>query len=40
MAQYMIVYLGGYHPSTPEEGQQHFVKFIAPTFMIQLIFPD
>ncbi len=28
MAQYVIVYLGGNHPSTPEEGQQHFAKYM------------
>ena len=28
MAQYVIVYLGGNHPSTPEEGQQHFTKYM------------
>ena len=27
MAQYMITYLGGNHPSTPEEGAQHFAKY-------------
>jgi len=27
MAQYLIVYLGGNQPSTPEEGKQHFVKY-------------
>ncbi len=27
MAQYIITYLGGNHPSTPEEGQQHFAKY-------------
>lgn len=29
MAQYMMTYLGGNHPSTPEEGQQHFAKYKA-----------
>ena len=27
MAQYIIVYLGGNHPSTPEEGQKHMAKY-------------
>jgi len=27
MAQYIIVYLGGNPPSTPEEGKQHFAKY-------------
>jgi hypothetical protein len=27
MAQYIMVYLGGNPPSTPEEGQQHFAKY-------------
>ena len=27
MTQYILVYLGGNPPSTPEEGQQHFVKY-------------
>ena len=27
MAQYIITYLGGNPPSTPEEGQQHFAKY-------------
>lgn len=27
MAQYVIVYLGGNQPSTPEEGKQHFTKY-------------
>lgn len=27
MAQYMIVYLGGDQPSSPEEGKQHFAKY-------------
>jgi hypothetical protein len=27
MAQYMITYLGGDQPSTPEEGKQHFAKY-------------
>ncbi|MFT5427058.1 MAG: hypothetical protein ACI9ZT_002014 [Gammaproteobacteria bacterium] len=27
MAQYMINYLGGDQPSTPEEGKQHFAKY-------------
>jgi hypothetical protein len=28
MAQYMITYLGGNPPSTPEEGKQHFAKYM------------
>lgn len=28
MPQYVIVYLGGEHPSTPEEGKQHFAKYM------------
>ena len=27
MAQYIISYLGGEQPSTPEEGKQHFSKY-------------
>lgn len=27
MAQYIITYLGGNQPSTPEEGKQHFAKY-------------
>ena len=27
MAQYIITYLGGNKPATPEEGQQHFAKY-------------
>lgn len=27
MAQYIIIYLGGNHPSSPEEGKQHFAKY-------------
>ena len=27
MAQYIIVYLGGDKPSSPEEGKQHFAKY-------------
>ncbi|MDH5218074.1 MAG: YciI family protein [Gammaproteobacteria bacterium] len=27
MAQYIITYLGGEQPATPEEGQQHFAKY-------------
>ena len=27
MSQYVIVYLGGNQPSTPEEGKQHFAKY-------------
>ena len=27
MTQYIITYLGGNQPSTPEEGQQHFAKY-------------
>ena len=28
MNQYLIVYLGGDQPSSPEEGQQHFSKYM------------
>jgi len=27
MAQYIIVYIGGNQPSSPEEGKQHFAKY-------------
>lgn len=27
MAQYVIVYIGGNQPSTPEEGKQHFARY-------------
>lgn len=27
MAQFVIAYLGGNHPSSPEEGQKHFAKY-------------
>ncbi len=27
MAQYVIVYIGGDQPSSPEEGKQHFAKY-------------
>lgn len=27
MAQFMITYVGGNQPSTPEEGQKHFAKY-------------
>ena len=27
MSQYMITYLGGDHPSSPEEGQKHFARY-------------
>lgn len=27
MAQYIITYLGGNQPATPEEGKQHFAKY-------------
>ena len=27
MAQYILTYLGGNHPSSPEEGQKHFAKY-------------
>ena len=27
MAQYLITYLGGNPPSSPEEGQQHFAQY-------------
>ena len=29
MAQYMITYLGGEQPATPEEGQQQMAKYMA-----------
>lgn len=28
IAQYVIVYLGGNQPSSPEEGKQHFAKYM------------
>jgi len=28
MTQYVIVYLGGSQPSSPEEGKQHFAKYM------------
>ena len=28
MPQYMITYLGGDQPSSPEEGKQHFSKYM------------
>ena len=28
MAQYIIVYLGGDQPSSPEEGKKHFAKYM------------
>lgn len=28
MSQYVIVYLGGNQPSSPEEGKQHFSKYM------------
>lgn len=28
MPQYMITYLGGNQPSNPEEGKQHFAKYM------------
>ncbi len=28
MPQYVIVYLGGNPPATPEEGQRHFAKYV------------
>ena len=27
MPQFLITYLGGDHPSSPEEGQKHFAKY-------------
>jgi len=27
MPQYIITYLGGDHPSSPEEGKQHFARY-------------
>ncbi|RZV48575.1 MAG: hypothetical protein EX270_13685 [Pseudomonadales bacterium] len=29
MTQYLIVYLGGDQPSSPEDGKQHFSKYMA-----------
>lgn len=29
MPKFMITYLGGDHPASPEEGQQHFQKYMA-----------
>ena len=29
MANYLMTYLGGNQPSTPEEGKQHFSKYMA-----------
>ena len=29
MRQYVIVYLGGEQPSSPEEGKQHFAEYMA-----------
>lgn len=28
MAQYVIIYLGGNQPSSPEEGKQHFSRYM------------
>ena len=28
MSRYLLCYLGGNHPSTPEEGQQHFARYM------------
>ncbi len=28
MSQYLIAYLGGNQPTTPEEGKQHFAKYM------------
>ncbi len=28
MQQYVLTYLGGNQPSTPEEGQQHFARYM------------
>ena len=28
MPQYVMVYLGGNQPSSPEEGKQHFAKYM------------
>ena len=28
MAQYLLTYLGGNHPTTPEQGQQHFARYM------------
>lgn len=29
MAQFLITYIGNYHPSTPAEGKEHFGKYMA-----------
>lgn len=29
MPQFMLTYLGGNQPATPEEGKQHFAKYMA-----------
>ena len=29
MARFMISYVGGEHPATPEEGKRHFEKYMA-----------
>jgi hypothetical protein len=28
MPQFVMTYLGGNHPSTPEEGREHFVRYM------------
>ncbi|MEE9322681.1 MAG: YciI family protein [Granulosicoccus sp.] len=28
MSRYVIIYLGGEHPSDPEEGKKHFAKYM------------
>ena len=28
MPQFVLTYLGGNHPSTPEEGRQHFARYM------------
>jgi hypothetical protein len=28
MPQFLLSYLGGNHPATPEEGQQHFARYM------------
>ncbi len=31
MSQYIITYLGGNQPSSPEEGKKHFAKYMEKT---------
>ena len=28
MAQYVIIYIGGEQPASPEEGQKHFTRYM------------